>query len=82
MTAGILIFLFQKGLVFKRLAARCALWRENAANGVYDLKACELSPEKAALFAELDALYRLKISGAVSEEEYETKKQAILEKIG
>ena len=77
-TAGVLIFLFQRGKIFKGLAVRCATWRENADAGRYDAPA--LDPERAAAYAELEALFALKQKGALTEEEYEEKKKELLKK--
>lgn len=81
LTAGILIFLFQKGIIFKKLSAKCKVWQENAANGVYDSKKHVLPPEKAEIFAQIEMLNELKNSGAITEEEFDDKKRQLLEKI-
>ncbi len=80
-TVGVLIFLFQKKIVFKKLYQKCLFWQENAANGVYNIKKQPLSPEKAEIFEQIAQLYKLKLSGAITQEEYDTKKQQLLDKI-
>lgn len=79
--AGVLIFLFRRGIIFKSLAKKCAEWRECAACGAYDSPAYELPSEKAEVFAQIDALHRLEKSGAITEDEYESKKAELLGKI-
>lgn len=77
LVAGVLLFLFQKGLIFEGLQKRCAMWRENAAAGLY-AKQSALPAERAAALAELDALYRLWRKGAITDEEYQAKKRELL----
>jgi hypothetical protein len=56
-------------------------WRELAKSGAYDTKKVALSPEKAEIFKQVEALYALKNSGAITEEEYENKKKELLDRI-
>ena len=67
---GILIFLFSRGLIFKRIGAKCTEWRKNADEGLYDCR--------PTAYAKLEVLYRLKDEGVITDEEYETKKRELL----
>ena len=78
---GVCIYLLQKGILFKKLSAKMEIWREKAKNGDYDKKEYALSPEKAEIFKQVEALYALKNAGAITEEEYEEKKKQLLDKI-
>ena len=73
--AGILLFLFRRGLLFKRLAARLAVWREEADALPEQLAA----PSDAAHL--LWELYAMKEQGVITEEEYEKKKKELLERL-
>ena len=75
-TAGVLIFLLQRGVLLKKLSARLAAWRAAADAGEYDRP--QLSPERTAAYAELRELHRLKRRGAITEEEFEQKKKQLL----
>lgn len=71
---GVLVFLFKRGVIFKNLAKKCENWRLYAENGI----------DSAALLdpiASLERLYRLKNVGAITDEEYERKKNELLDKI-
>lgn len=79
--AGVCIYLLQKGILFKKFAKKLEEWRELAKSGAYDVKNVALSPEKAEIFKQVEALYALKNAGAITEEEYERKKEELLERI-
>ena len=79
--AGVCIYLLQKEILFKKLSKKLEIWREKAKNGEYDKKEYQLSPEKAEIFKQVELLYALKNSGAITEDEYEEKKKQLLDKI-
>ena len=81
LVAGVLIFLFQKKIIFKKLYQKCLTWQENAKNGVYNTKKYQLPPEQAEVFAQIEMLHKLKNSGAITQEEFEEKKKQLLDKI-
>ncbi len=81
LVVGVLIFLLQKGIVFKKLRLKLDSWSENAKNGVYNVNKNALSSEKEEVFIEIEKLYNLKLSGAITEEEYNSKKTQLLSKI-
>ena len=76
---GILIYLFQSKKVFKKLNDKCILWQEMALNGCFDK--VDILPEKKQKYKELELLYQLKLTGAITEEEYNQKKEKFLNEI-
>lgn len=71
--AGILLFLFERGVIFRRLGEKCAAWREDAL----------LPPlgKTDRILLQIDHLHTLKERGAITEEEYDSKKAELLKRI-
>ena len=74
---GVLIILFNRKLIFKKLYLKTELWREQVANGVFN----KTESPNAVYLQDLDGLFTLYQKGAITKEEYETKKKEILEKL-
>ena len=74
---GVLIILFKRKVIFKKLYAKLDLWREQVATGYYN------KPESpnAVYLNDLDSLYNLYKKGAITEEEYLEKKDNLLNKL-
>lgn len=77
--AGVLMFLFQRKLIFKNLYNKCLKWQEMVLNGLYN--DVSLSLERKQIYKEIEMLYELKTTGAITLEEYNEKKQKLLEEI-
>lgn len=73
------MFLFQRKLIFKNLYNKCLKWQEMVLSGLYN--EVSLSPERKQIYKEIEMLYELKTTGAITLEEYNEKKQKLLEKI-
>lgn len=71
---GILVYLFKRGVVFKKLVEKCRNWRLYADSGI-DLAAAT-DP-----ITSVERLYQLKNVGAITDEEYERKKAELLDKV-
>ena len=76
---GVLIILFRRGLVSRRLSAKLEQWRDAA-------DALPITPFDAVIGKRCDVdvlreLYTLKEEGIITEEEYEKKKTEILERM-
>lgn len=79
LVAGILIFLFQRKKVFKKLYQRCNQWQEMTLNNCDSFN--DISKERKEKYKEIELLYQLKNNGKISEEEYNDKKKKIFEEI-
>ncbi len=77
LVAAVLLILYRNGVIFKKLGAKCAVWREEAKKNPTPVrKKRGESPADT-----LRKLYELKEDGILSEEEYETKKRDLLDRM-
>ena len=77
---GVLIILFKKRLVFTSLYDKLSLWREQVKNGVYNAPT-NVESKNAEIYKEIELLHGLYQKGIITEEEYQTKKAELLNKI-
>ena len=75
--AAVLILLFYRGILFKGLAQKCAVWQEQAAAAV----AVPVRSSRRNPIGEIEELHRLMKAGIISEEEFEEKKAELLKRI-
>lgn len=75
--AAFFLVLFQKGRIFRRLNAKCALWRETARKTPVVVMG-EHGPDYVAILKELQ---KLREDGIITEEEFLSKKEEILKRI-
>lgn len=71
--AGVLMFLYERGKIFPALAKKAEKWREEA-----------LIPPKGQterVLEQIEKLHALYESGAITQEEYETKKEELLKRL-
>ncbi|MBQ8885387.1 MAG: prolipoprotein diacylglyceryl transferase [Clostridia bacterium] len=73
-TAGVLLILYSRGIIFKKLQEKTALWREEA-------KAYVPPRRTSRDIKILRELKELKDEGVITEEEFEAKKQEILARL-
>ncbi len=76
---AVLIVLFKRGAVFKKLREKTLFWQEQVQNGAYEKQT--LPTEKTEAFQELEMLFDLYKKGVLTEEEYAEKKTEILKRI-
>ncbi|MBQ9415281.1 MAG: SHOCT domain-containing protein [Clostridia bacterium] len=76
--AGVLLVLFEKGLVFKKLGEKCKVWRSEAEANV---EKARVEKEQTGEVRVLKELYDLKTQGIITEEEFEKKKKDILDRL-
>ena len=67
--SAILIYLFYKQKVFKKMYRKCLVWQEEVKNSILDDK----KREETAKMNEIKELMHMKEHGAISDEEYEKK---------
>ncbi len=77
---GVLIILFKKRLVFTSLYDKLSLWREQVKNGVYNAPT-NVESKNAEIYKEIELLHGLYQKGILTEEEYQSKKAELLNKI-
>ena len=70
-TAGILIILFKRGIIFKKLAAKAEVWRREA---TLPMKITDSED----VYACIERLQELRDGGALTEEEFTQKKNDLL----
>lgn len=78
---GILMTLYECGITAGKLKAKRAMWRAQAAEDVERAEAERRHGEGARSLDTLDKLFALKEKGAISEEEYEKKKEEIMHQL-
>ena len=77
--AAVLIYLFHKNKVFKKMYAKCLVWQNSAKENAGRHRTIfepSLSPQES-----IKELYDLKEAGIITEEEFELKKKELLKKI-
>ena len=74
---GVLLILFQKGYVFKKLGAKCEKWREIAKKTPVTV----MGKKGVDHVAMLRELQQLRNDGIITEEEFKSKKAEILKRI-
>lgn len=74
LVGGVLVLLYKKGYIFKKLAEKAALWREQA-------KAYASPKHRAQNIKLLEDLKKLYDEGVITEEEFEEKKKEILSRL-
>ena len=75
---AILIILFYKQIIFKKLYRKCIIWQEEAKNIGLRMKKEKRKSEPTDIIKDL---YKMKESGMITEAEYEEQKQKLLKKI-
>lgn len=79
---GVLLLLFQRRLVFVSLFDKCEGWQEQArVRAKIKERISAAVGDDAIIAAKIKTLYELKINGAITEEEYEEKKEELLKRI-
>lgn len=77
LVAAVLILLFERGILFKKLSQKCLVWQEQAAAAAAQPKSSRgADPVRA-----IEDLHRLMQEGILSEREFEEKKAELLKRI-
>lgn len=77
---GVLMILYERGITAKKLTGKREVWRASGAEVLAKAEA-ERQKEEESPTVTLERLFELKEKGAITEEEYEQKKEEIMQRL-